>query len=79
MFVFFNLVVTCCKIIAADTEIFKLSVKPDIGIFKKTSASFNTASESPSVSLPKKKQDFLVTSKSYNSQSSLCGVVATIW
>ena len=42
------------------------------------SAAFITSSDKPCVSLPKKKQDFLVKSKSAKSQSSSCGVVATI-
>ena len=64
---------------AAETEIFKLSVKPCIGILRKTSAISFVLSDMPSFSAPKKKTDFLVTSKSESSQPSVCGVVATIW
>src|SRR5690606_14638565 len=53
-FVCFIFETTLCKIIAAETEIFKLSVKPYIGIFKNPSAAFITVSLSPSLSFPKK-------------------------
>src|SRR5690606_21219784 len=51
-------------IIAAETEIFKLSVKPYIGILIKVSAAFITSSESPVFSVPKKIADGFVMSKS---------------
>ena len=50
--------------IATATEMFKLSVKPTIGIFKKVSACESTCAERPSFSMPKKKALFLVISKS---------------
>jgi len=43
-------------------RLFKLSVKPTIGIFKKPSAWFMVYSETPSFSTPKTKADFLVMS-----------------
>ena len=63
---------------AAETEIFKLSVNPYIGIFKNPSALFKTVLLSPSFSLPKKKADFFVMSNSLNSVALLWGDVAII-
>ena len=57
---FLNLEVTDCNIIAAETEIFKLSVKPTIGIFIKPSACFITFSLTPSRSEPKNNALFLI-------------------
>ena len=51
-------------IIAAETEIFKLSVKPTIGIFKNVSACFIISSDKPKRSVPKKMAEGFETSKS---------------
>lgn len=52
---FLSLVVKLCKIIAAETEILRLSVKPTIGILIVASASFKISSDKPSFSVPKKR------------------------
>jgi hypothetical protein len=73
---FLNLNVMFSRIIAAATDIFRLSVKPTIGIFKKPSALFITSSETPDFSTPNTKADFLVKSKLFKIHDSLCGEVA---
>jgi hypothetical protein len=45
---------------AADTEIFKLSVKPTIGILRKPSARCKISSDKPSRSVPKNKALVLI-------------------
>ena len=66
------------KIIAAATEIFKLSVKPTIGIFKIPSALLMTKSDTPVFSTPNTKADFFEISKSCKILELLCGDVAII-
>jgi hypothetical protein len=60
--------------IAADTEIFKLSVNPRI--LRKPSARCKISSDNPSLSVPKNKALGFEISKSSITQSLSCGVVA---
>ena len=54
---------------AAETEMFKLSVNPTIGILRNPSAFFKISGDYPSLSVPKNKALGLVISKSSRRQS----------
>lgn len=71
-------VVISCSMMAALTDILRLSVNPSIGILRKPSACCITSWESPSLSVPKKKALFWEISNSSSIHESSCGVVAMI-
>src|SRR5690606_13147539 len=66
-----------CRIMAAETETFRLSEKPSIGIFNRPSARCNTSSLRPSFSVPKNTAVLCFGKKSCKGMESLCGVAAT--